>query len=362
VTKRILGFDGIRGLSAIMVVFAHLSVWKFLADHGLLKPAIAPMLNGAAGVQAFFILSGFLITTLLITEIETTGTISLKHFFIRRSLRIFPLYILFLAIVTLIYCIDPKVTTKASLLYAYGYMYNFVPKSLYTSFLGHTWSLAVEEHFYLLWPFIFALFFKKHRTPLLIVITLYLLSTPVLHAYLMSIGLSKNYFIARWTFIASYNIAIGCLLAMLMLSGSAQATIQRYLSGRASLIVSGLLYVFPATVHSLSVSFDDIFSGYIRCIGITCAIGWLYNNQNSLAARCLEYPPLKYLGTVSYGIYMYQGLFLATGPGRHAGHLWPPTSQLTGLFLLIIVTPLSYHLFEKRFIRLKHTYNKHTNN
>jgi peptidoglycan/LPS O-acetylase OafA/YrhL len=354
-TKRILGFDGIRGLAAVFVVLTHLHFWKLLENHHLLNPALTPLF-GATGVQAFFILSGFLITALLITELESTGSISLKYFFIRRSLRIFPLYLLFLALVTLIYYIDTRVTTTASLLFAYSYLYNFIPKSLYTPFLGHTWSLAVEEHFYLFWPFIFVIAFKKHRTPLLIVIVLYLLSTPVLHTYLDNIGLSKSYFVARWTFIASYNIAMGCLLAMLMLSGSAQSIIRRYLSGRRSLIVSGLLYVFPATVYGLSVSFDNIFSSYIRCIGIAGMIGWLYTHQNSLAAKCLECRPLKYLGTVSYGIYMYQGLFLATGPARHAGHFWPPTSQLNGLFWVIIVTPLSYHLFEKPFIRLKHKF------
>lgn len=350
-TNRILGFDGIRGLAAITVVITHLSFWKFLTDHGLLTPSITPMLG--TGVQAFFILSGFLITVLLISELETTGKISLKHFFIRRTLRIFPLYVLFLVIVTLIYFIDSKVTTKVSLLFAYGYIYNFVPKSLYTSFLGHTWSLAVEEHFYLIWPFIFAYSFQKRRTPLLVFLFVFLVTSPFLHFWLVKIGLSKTYFVGRWTFIAGYSIGIGCLLAILMLSGSTRLVTQRYFGGRASLIISGFLYVFPATVHGLSLDFDSILSSYLRCIGLAGAIGWLYMNQNSLAVKCLEYKPLKYLGTISYGIYIYQGLFLATGPGRHAGHFWPPANQLTGFFGLLVLAPLSYHVFEKPFISLK---------
>lgn len=359
-TKKILGFDGIRGLAAIMVVLTHLGFWKFLSDHNLLIPSIIPMIHGQTGVQAFFILSGFLITALLIAEKESTGTIAIKHFFIRRALRIFPLYILFLIIATIIYLIDTKVITKESLLFAYGYIYNFVPKSLYTPFLGHTWSLAVEEHFYLIWPFIFAYTFQKRRTLLLAFLFACLASPPFLHFWLVRMGLSKTYFVERWTFIAGYSIGVGCMLAIVMLSGASKLAIQHHLGKYSSLIFSGFLYVFPATMHGLSLAFDNILSGYVRCVGIAGIIGWLYLNQKSAAVKCLEFKPLKYLGTISYGIYMYQGLFLATGSTRHIGHFWPPPSQLTGFFWVVILAPLSYHLFEKPFIRLKHKFKSST--
>ena len=173
-TARINGFDGVRGLSAIAVVLSHLHVYQWLEDRGLLSPAITPMLTGTTGVQAFFILSGYLITHLLIGEIDHTGTVSIKKFYIRRTLRIFPLHVLFLALATVIYALDPRVTTMPSLLYAAGYAYNFVPIGIYTPFLGHTWSLAVEEHFYLLWPFLFLTLFVRHRKLLMCMLPLYI--------------------------------------------------------------------------------------------------------------------------------------------------------------------------------------------
>lgn len=310
------------------------------------------MVYGGTGVQAFFILSGFLITSLLISEVETTGTISIKNFFMRRTLRIVPLYILFLLVVTVIYFIDEQVTTKTSLLFAYAYIYNFVPYEFYTSFLGHTWSLAVEEHFYIIWPFIFLFAFQLRRTALLVFLCLCILLSPLLHFLLVKAGVSHIYFVERWTFIAGYNIAVGCVVAILMLSGTSRFAIQQFLGGRLSLVLCGVLFAFPSTVYGLSWTFDAILSGYFRCLGLAGAIGWLYVNQGSAAVKFLESKPLKYLGTISYGIYMYQGLFLATGPARQEGHLWPP-SPVTGLLCVIVVAPLSYHFFEKRFIRLK---------
>jgi len=100
--------------------------------------------------------------------------------------------------------------------------------------------------------------------------------------------------------------------------------------------------------------------GYIRAAGILLMILWIYLNQASMLVRMLEIRPLRYLGTISYGIYMWQGFFLTTGPRRVAGEMWPP-SPATGVALLVIVAPLSYRYFEQPFLDWKKRYTRAAN-
>ena len=90
----IKGFDGLRALSVIFVILTHLGIYGVAASNGWLSDRVAPIIGGTTGVQIFFVLSGYLITSLLIHEHKATGSISLKGFYIRRAFRILPLYFL----------------------------------------------------------------------------------------------------------------------------------------------------------------------------------------------------------------------------------------------------------------------------
>ena len=128
--------DGIRGLAIILVVIAHAFPETFAG-------------GGAPGVSLFFVLSGFLITSLLLGEIETSGRIDLKKFFGRRALRLAPALIVYLSVAAIA---EGWSSVWPSLLYLGNYA------QIAGSDVGvnvHTWSLAVEEHFYLLWPVLF---------------------------------------------------------------------------------------------------------------------------------------------------------------------------------------------------------------
>ena len=94
----------------------------------------------------------------------------------------------------------------------------------------------------------------------------------------------------------------------------------------------------------------------MRISGILSAIFWIYINQNSKLVSLLEFRPIKYVGTVSYGIYLWQGFFLSTGPNRYIGQEWP-LDPTTGVILLCITVPFSYHLVEKKFLTLKEKYS-----
>ena len=351
-TEKIKGFDGIRGVAVIFVVLTHLGVWTSLEKKGQLSHSMTTLVHGGAGVQAFFILSGFLITLLLIHEHEQYSKISVKNFIVRRTLRIFPLYILFLLIVTCLHIFGKNVTTWQSLYYAYLYIYNFVPKSVYTAFMGHTWSLAVEEHFYLVWPFLFYYAYPKYKNIILVLLVVFIMQAIVNQYYFLSGSLAKHYFIARWSFIGGYPIALGCLMAILFKTDKYK--ILKSIMSKPLFLFAGLMLYSNALYISYNFQniYDVAINGDIRTVGMLCILMWILTNQNSIFIKILELKPLQYIGKISYGIYMYQGLFLSTGPTRIIGQSWPP-EQSVGLALLMITAPLSYHYFEKPFLKLK---------
>ena len=151
------------------------------------------------GVQAFFVISGFLITTLLLKERSATGRIDLLAFYRRRTLRIFPACFLYVSVVALVGHIG-------YLGYAYSYTMCYAGQGR-PWLLGHLWSLSVEEQFYLLWPFVLALAFTLHRLVAIAVV----LAAPIARLVFWDYGLRDidEYFPA-----VADSIAAGCLLAV----------------------------------------------------------------------------------------------------------------------------------------------------
>lgn len=347
-TNKILGFDGIRGLAVLSVVLTHTHVFKYIQDKRPLTTKILQSIDGAAGVQAFFILSGFLITYLLIKESNKNGHISIVNFYIRRTLRIFPLYFFILLLITIIHIFGDQVANWQSISFAALYSYNFIPNYWYSGVLVHTWSLAVEEHFYFIWPFVYiSAKFKSKK--LLIILIIFLIISFLLNMYLYrQEWIKTNFVIDRWSFIAGFDIALGCIFSIFIFGSYKTSGFKQYLSSSIALCI-GIALWFS------SLWLPDIISyvvKYTRGIGLAITISWIYLNQDSFVTRTLEFRPLKYIGTISYGIYMYQGFFLATGPGRATTQSWPP-DQYVGLLLLIIVAPISYHFFEKPITNMK---------
>lgn len=353
--QRIAGFDGIRALAVIFVVLQHLGIWGHAAEAGFVARRVLPLVSGTTAVQAFFILSGFLITILLIKEKRTTGKISIAAFMVRRSLRIFPLYLLFCLLATLALVFLNGQLPGRALAYAFLYAYNFVPMADYLPLLGHTWSLAVEEHFYLIWPLVFALGYVNRSRGLLLGLCAFVIGSLLLHAVLIRQPFAADYAVARWSFLAGYNIALGCIGALLVTGSMPKENGVRLFAGSGAFLLGVLLYANTLYIDSSSWFVQNVLCGYIRAVGILLMILWIYLNQASTLVRVLEVRPLRYLGTISYGIYMWQGLFLSTGPRRLAGEMWPP-SPATGLMMLAIVAPLSYRYFEQPFLEWKKRY------
>jgi peptidoglycan/LPS O-acetylase OafA/YrhL len=340
---RIAGFDGIRGLAVLTVVLTHLHVFVGMDKLGLLPSGVHPMVNGNTGVQMFFVLSGFLITHLLIKEFDQNKRISIRQFYIRRALRILPVYFLCMAFLLIVSAFWETGIGNTSFLMALTYTYNFIPRSEYSTLLGHTWSLAVEEHFYLVWPLIFATLFHTSARRLTCLLVGGVALTHVARIVLVAQpDLSGAYFIPHWTVVAGGDIGTGCLAALLL--GRGRPYWRDLLGHRGALCLGVLLYsssLIPELPHA-----------QLRPLGIGLLVAWIYLNRSSALTRALEFRPLAYLGTISYGVYMYQGILLATGPHRNPGSDWPP-DPLVGLILLCIIAPLSFHYLERPLLRIK---------
>ncbi len=342
--QRIPGFDGLRALAALAVVLTHLHVYHALVARNILTPEFVNGINGWAGVQLFFSLSGFLITLLLIREHQQKGRISLRNFYLRRLLRIVPLYMLVVILVGVLQVLGAHAAPPEGLWFAVAYMYNFVPREWYSSVLGHTWSLAVEEHFYVLWPLVLvALYPALRKLQGLLVLAV---GVSLVFALIATRNewLASRFFVERWTFVAGAFIASGALLALLLEKPRAR---QELAKPWAAWVALALVFVDVWLPWK-----DPVGLAYVRSVGFTLIIAWVYLNPVHRMVRGLEWAPLRYLGRVSYGIYMYQGFYLATGPARAAGQSWPPSPWL-GLLLLCLTVPVSYHFFELPLMRLK---------
>lgn len=342
---RIRGFDGLRALAAISVVITHLGLYRGLADN-----PIRTMIEGGPAVQLFFALSGFLITALLVREQQAFGRISIRYFFLRRAYRIFPLYLLFLAVVVVLEQSFGDVAGTEGLIYAATYTYNFIPWRFGEAQLGHLWSLAVEEHFYLVWPFVFLLLYPRYKRALV---------TGSLLVCLLSIytrlrlppEFAREYTSHLWSCFAGTSILFGCIAAVLVCDEEFRPRFAPFFRSRTALVLGLMLWANEFYLPHTVLCYQ------LRGVGFALLLGWIYQNQESPATRLLDVRPMRYLGMVSYGIYMYQGLFLTTGPERIAGRVWPLPPWI-GLALLIVVVPLSYHFFEQRFIRVGKRYRQ----
>lgn len=335
-TNRIKGLDGLRGIAVIFVIISHSVLWPYI---GVESAKIKSLMNGHVGVSIFFVLSGFLITTLLIQEKESTGRIDIIAFMKRRAIRIFPLY--YLSIFFLMYMdyIGKANIPSCSYPFAFTYTVNFISKGCDHSTISHFWSLSVEEHFYLFWPFVFML---GKRFSAIIAIVMIIACVNMGTVFYQHVD---SWYPNRWTFPAMLPILCGCVTA-----------IASRMSGLSSFFSDG---------SKSSIALICIIAGLCSPAFTTYDLPWIVSmcsiliyikyNQGSILVKILEFKPLAIVGVISYGLYVWQGVFTGNGPYR-TGAAFPPPLY-TGLWLTFIVAPLSYVLFERPLLKLKERYS-----
>jgi peptidoglycan/LPS O-acetylase OafA/YrhL len=360
--------DGLRCASILAVL------WYHVPRQGKLPGALE---RGFLGVDLFFVLSGFLITTLLLREQDRHGRIALGAFYMRRTLRIFPIYYLALGGYWLWTAwsetagrLHIRQPFADSLPYYATYLANFVDTELTWR---HTWSLATEEQFYLLWPPLLALL--GARLSVWVLVGAFLLMQAVSFGrldWLLDSGLRPNPAFWGTTFAP---ILLGVLLAIVLHARRGFDLLARLLGaswlGPLLLLATLAAASLPEGAALRLPSGEVHFRGLPRLathLAMALLLAHCVLQERTWLRPLLTTPPAVYLGRISYGIYLLHApVFLAWYAGGYRWFDLPlpqlPTVSALWLFLgattlTVLVAALSFHLFEQPFLRMKQRFER----
>lgn len=353
--------NGVRFIAAAMVMLHHFNYNSKLFDSIFYLNFVEKI--GKLGVVLFFTLSGFLITYLLLLEKETQSDINIKSFYIRRILRIWPLYffIVLLSLFVLnevIYFQIPGLSASINshfyqkiVLYvfmlpnvAYAFGYNL-------PYADQCWSIGVEEQFYLFWP----LLLKKFKNPLYPIIAVII--TYLIIKTLFIIFNNYNHYsyfekVFYLIFVSNFStMAIGGLAALALFKKS---ILLKFIQYKA---IQVLIFTLAIVFTLLGVNFS-YFNFEIYAIVFALIILILTNSSSILS---LEVQPLIYLGKISFGLYMYHNMAIRIADLISFRIQYLKTSTISKNFLMFTITfflaSISYNFFEKWFIKRKLYYS-----
>jgi peptidoglycan/LPS O-acetylase OafA/YrhL len=341
--KKIPSLDGLRAVAVLLVIFHHLGI--HYSPHG-------------RGVLTFFVLSGFLITWLMLKESERYGEISIRDFYTRRVLRILPaFYVFWILHLAITRFVNGPLSRTAVLDYATAFFYvgNYwhAISNAPTHYLGHIWALCIEEQFYLLWPLVFAAWQTDLRK-LTQFIVAGIIAVDVYRIVLFfGFHVSDNWL--TFTFDSRIDhLLVGCLLAVL-LKRKVMSGVWEWLTARIwislvtlSLIVLSIALSFQyGDPYKYAVGFvlDPLLTAVLLVQVIAFSGSWTWGWLNWRITR--------YLGQISYSMFLFH--VFANDLVKHV--LLPHRSMLlvapTAVALAAVMGTLSYYLVEQRFLRLK---------
>src|ERR1700722_1420941 len=353
--------DSLRFFAFLAVFLWHLRPipgWAIAAPHKNVAETLAIALwqAGEFGVDLFFTLSAFLITELLVREKLQFGSIDIRSFYVRRLLRIWPLYFGFLAALYLTLAILPGTHAPWRALPGFAvFLGNFVmyAGALVPLSLGILWSVSLEEQFYLLWPWVVS---RLSRRGLLVAAILMWLFSIIYRWLLIVQGVSP--YAIWWNSFARLDPLAGGVLLSVLIGGS---KLHRYHNARRTIAILSVLLIVMAGYCSPREDNAAVFCimlayplAALGCCGVVLAALGLGNRPDSWIVN----PVLKYLGRVSYGLYVFHAtmivltLKLLRGLEPHPA-LHSAIVAVIALTLTIGVAAASYQWFEKPFLKLK---------
>lgn len=357
--SRLPALDGIRGLAILMVLAFHFwqSMYRFPAAEAL-RSHLRFLAAGQTGVDLFFVLSGFLITGILLNAKGTSHF--LRNFYVRRALRILPLYYLLVVGYFIADWVSGGFARSFSQTWWYfPYLQNvgmtFWPGKVGEP--GHFWSLGVEEHFYLLWPFL-VLACRERRLPL-VLLGIIAGSVGCRLALLPFVGGDAIFWFSLCRMDA---LALGALLAVLVRRPELASMMGRTCRWVLIFLVPALLVLYPLTSGKglflmQTVKYLMVAIAYTSLLGVVVTPGWW-----SWLAHFFSNGFLRWCGKYSYAMYVFHPLLFLLITGWLRSHLpfanSHPDCYLAGEFTLLMTVVFltgwaSWHLYEKHFLKLK---------
>ena len=349
--NRLPCLDGLRAISIIFVLIGHAEStvpgrypWWF-------QFAFA---RGDLGVFVFFVLSGFLITYLLKKEWTKTGSISLRSFYLRRVLRIFPAFYTYLIVVAILTAAGLLSIAWSHFLDAGLFLWNY--KHIWDAtagegnwFLGHFWTLSLEEQFYLLWPLSLLLLRPRGAMWLALILILAMPCIRVVSYFILPTWRGQ---LLMMLHTGADSIMFGCFLALTLNTTRMAGILSRFqhpiwpiFAGLFAWLVSPAIGILLP--GHLGGGYEITMGRSLTGLCIAFIVAWLLKYPEGLAGKLLNSRPMVNLGILSYSLYLWQQLFLT-----------PLNRTWTGIFPLNFVCAylaalLCYYLIEKRFLNVK---------
>ncbi len=347
--------DGLRAFAVLLVLLVHFPYVQGSVLSKALWSVGQATRAGYIGVDLFFVLSGFLITRILLQEKTINGAIDFKSFFVKRALRILPIYYISVLVATV--CFGYSSGSLASLLtFTFNFHVPFYPAS---NPLEHTWSLSVEEQFYLFWPFLIAampdrwgMFVTRYAVP----------GLSLAYALILASTLESE-FAARLIYMSGparmMSLSLGASLAFMEREGRIARDLNSFLllilgvallagdnaGRRVGLIPPGGAYWCIA------------LPGYALLSASTVSL-LIFSSSNIVGSirSALTLHPVRYLGRISYGLYIYHYLvlWLLDVPQYKVGDIGTSFGRLfAALAISLLVAGASYRYLEQPLLSLK---------
>ena len=367
------GLNGLRFFAAIIVVLGHVELLKEYHGYSNIYSHPAVYELGRMGVTFFFVLSGFLITYLLLTEKKVAGTVSIRNFYIRRILRIWPLYFL---LVLLAFFVLPRIgffdipghssNLPVYFNYTLPLFLFFLPQLALSIFppvpyAEPLWSIGVEEQFYLVWPLLIKHFRRFLALATGIVVAGFLIKQLAFMIASQSTDAAAirywNYFINFFYFTRIECMAIGAIGAWYVFKR--KGTVLNLIYHKATQLIVYALVAYALITGTNKPVFNYSLYSILFCLVIINVA----TNPRSLLK--IENRLFIFLGNISYSIYMFHEIAIKIVMNtlvKLYGTTFNDTASNIGLYvfsiiLTLLISTLSYMLFEAKFLRLKHGFS-----
>lgn len=346
--------DGLRGIAVTIVVVYHVgdTMWRSAADWFLR--------GGIVGVDLFFVLSGFLITSLLLAEHQSAGAVSLRAFARRRLLRLVPGLVgmlagaLALALAGKIYRVDEVLSTAG---WSLTFTTNWAMIDGRPVAMGHLWSVALEGQFYLLWSIVMVLAVRARRAlPVLAAIAVAAIVAVTAWRYVQVGGDTNLFHMYMSTFTRLDAPLAGALAAVLLAAGRLDRV-----RGRVAVAVSvtglAVLFACAAFVNPFDRSlYRGIFT--VMALGAACAIVGAIQAPPGALGRVLGARPLVAAGVISYSLYLWH-LPVFEYLARETPGWTPWLRSLVGVVVSLVAATFSYRCIERPFLRRRYRRQAH---
>jgi peptidoglycan/LPS O-acetylase OafA/YrhL len=342
--------DGLRAIAITAVIFYHAQITIF--DYKLIK-------GGFIGVDIFFVISGYLITSIILKELISTGTFSFKNFYKRRIRRIFPtlLFVMFIFMPIAWICLLPSsfIDFSKSILYSLGFNSNYYfyysgqqygnENGLLKPFL-HTWSLSIEEQYYLLFPIILFIIFKYLRKYLLIILILFFIISLLLSDWLSKNSSSLNFYFLPTR---AWELLAGSILAYFEIRLGRRSKNKIY---NSVMPTTGIILIGYSIIFFNQETYHPSFYTLPPIVGV-CLIIWS-SDKNTIVTKILSSKLFVGIGLISYSLYLWHYPILSFARITEFVETNNEKKIILGL-IIISFSIISYFLIEKtaRYKKIK---------